>query len=125
MKKSLFAFALCAAMLTAVAAEKANAAPASQAVQPISEKISVTVDKTEVKCGETITFNVKLTGKNIAKRLLLATVEGNAKIRSTKKLVTDENGCAKLELVSATPGAVYVSVRIYCHLILGQCNNTL
>lgn len=112
MKKSLFAFAICAAMLTAGAAEKANAAPASQAVQPVSEKISITAEKSEVKCGETITFNVKLSGSNIAKRTLLAAIDGNAKVRSTKKLVTDENGCAKLELVSATPGAVYVSVRL-------------
>ena len=110
MKQFLSIAILGAAVFSAFAAPAPQAVPAAE--QKAGETITVTAEKPEVKCGEKIIFNVKLTGTNIAKRLLLASIEGNAKIRSTKKLITDENGCAKLELVSAHPGTVCVSVRI-------------
>ena len=112
MKKAFFTFALCTALFTLFAADTPQPAPQKQALQPVSEKISVTADKTEAECGEKITFLIKLTGKNIARRKLLAQIEGNSEIRSTKKLSTDENGCAKLEIVSNRPGTVFVQIRI-------------
>ncbi len=108
----VFAFALCAVLLPALASGKADAAPKVKELQPVTEKISVKADRTEAKCGEKITFTVKLTGKNITKRPLLAEIEGNAKIRATRKLVTDENGCAAFEVTSVHPGTVYAAVRI-------------
>lgn len=110
MKQFLSIAVLGAAVFSVFAAPAPKAVPAAE--QKAGETITVTAEKPEVKCGEKIIFNVKLTGTNIAKRMLLASIEGNAKIRSTKRLFTDENGCAKLELVSAHPGTVCVSVRI-------------
>ena len=111
MKKSLIAFALCTAVLSVTAAPAVKTVPAKQPVQQLSENIAVSADKNEVKCGEKITFNIKLSGKNIAKRKLLASIDGNAKIRTSRKLLTDENGCAAFEVISNSPGTVYCTVR--------------
>ena len=110
MKKPLFTFALCTVLFTAFAADQSPAAPKNGAVQVVSEKISLSADKTEAGCGEKITFMVKLTGKNIAKRKLFAQIEGNAGIRSRKQLLTDDSGCAKFEIISNRPGTVYAQV---------------
>ena len=56
MKKAFFTFALCTALFTLFAADTPQPAPQKQTLQPVSEKISVTADKTEAECGEKSLF---------------------------------------------------------------------
>ena len=108
MKKLLFVVALASAMSTVSGANPAK--PAAAAVQKFTETIAISADKNEAKCGEKITFNIKVSGKNVAKRAILAEIEGNAKIRARKTLTTDDAGNAKLEIISERPGMVYCKV---------------
>ena len=110
MKQFLAIAVLGCSLFSALAAPAPKTTPALE--QKISETIAITADKNEVKCGEKITFNIKLSGKNTANRKIVAEVSGNRKIRSKKLLTTDVSGSAKLEVTSQIPGIVYCRVLI-------------
>ncbi|MBO5823086.1 MAG: acetylxylan esterase [Lentisphaeria bacterium] len=105
MKQFLAIAVLGSSLFSAFAAPASKAAPAVE--QKISETIAVTADRIEAKCGEKITFNIKLSGANIADRKVIAEVSGNRKIRAKKLLTTDASGSAKIEVTSQVPGIVY------------------
>ena len=71
-----------------------------------AEKIAVVADQNEAKCGEKITFTVKVSGDNVAKKSVHIELMGNKAIRGKKKVVTDAAGTAKIEVVSNHPGSV-------------------
>ena len=71
-----------------------------------AEKVAVVADKNEAKCGEKITFTVKVSGDKAAKRTVNIELMGNSKIRGKRKVVTDAEGVAKIEVVSNHPGSV-------------------
>ena len=110
MRKLFFFAALACAMLT-VSGANPTASP-SAAVKKFTETIAITADKTEAKCGEKIIFNIKVSGKDIAKKAFIAEIDGNAKIRAKKTLLTDDSGNAKIEITANRPGMVYCKVTL-------------
>ena len=110
MKKLLFFAAIAGTILSVSGANPAK--PAAAAVQKFTETIDISADRKEAKCGEKITFNIKVSGKNAAKRAILAEIDGNAKIRARKTLTTDDAGNAKLEIISDRPGIVFCKVTL-------------
>ena len=110
MKKLLFFAAIASVICSAIGTEVAK--PAAVAVQKFTESIAITANRNEAKCGEKITFNVKVSGKNVAKQAFIAEIEGNAKIRAKKNLTTDDSGNAKIEIISNHPGTVYCKVSL-------------
>lgn len=117
MKKIILSLLFCAAAVTVSAGKPAVPAPAVQL--KTAESIAISADRAEARCGEKITFSIKVSGKKIAKRQIIAEIEGNAGIRSNKQLVTDDAGTAKLEITSDRPGMVYCRV-----LLKGLPRNT-
>lgn len=109
--KQFFAITVLGSVIfSAFAAPVPKTAPAAE--QKISETLAIKADKNEAKCGEKITFNIQLSGKNIANRQVIVDITGNKKIHSRKTVTTDAAGAAKFEVTSPLPGIVYCTAVI-------------